>query len=217
MLVLVYFSIGYSVHSFLFSSPGCCTALLFRFSIPKCIKHYPIAILHNCQRVPYSYEDPTPIYCLLLPPFLFLIFSNIPQPCSFCCLDSLADWVIVPHLMYHLLNDNMDHNLPSLVTLVPARPCFAFYLLRHQIYWRFASAIIGYCTHRQTQTAATRIIEWNTHKDILTSPVTCIQQPPVLQWMTKLLYRSFVLLATIIIIFFLSPQRKEIGFAWNGH
>ena len=57
--VQVYFTIGYTINSFQPSSPGQCTALLFWFSISKCIKHYPISILQNWQRVPNPYENPS--------------------------------------------------------------------------------------------------------------------------------------------------------------
>ena len=42
-----------------------------------------------------------PLYCLAPPP-LFQILSNYPNldsHCSFCCLASLAEWVIVSHLI----------------------------------------------------------------------------------------------------------------------
>ena len=112
-LVLVYFTTIYTVHSFLFSSPGWCTALLFWFYVSKCIKHYPIPILHNWQRLPNPYEDPLTLltpYPRTPPPFLFQILSNTTQTCSFCSLISLAECVIMPHLTYYLLNDNMDLN-----------------------------------------------------------------------------------------------------------
>ena len=150
----------------------------------------------------------TPLHCLLPtppppppPPFLFQILSNTTQTCSFCSLISLAECVIMPHLTYYLLNDNMDLNLLSLGTLVPAARCFVFYLLRHQIYWRFGtndtvfgSSIICYCTHRLAHTGGTSIIDW-----------TYVHTAA--EWMNKLLYRSRLFL-TVIINFFLSPKKK---------
>ena len=87
------------IHSLLSLSSDRYKALLFWLSISKCIKHYPISILHNWQMVPNPHEDPT---ILLTPSPLFLsqILSNTPQPCSFCCLVSLAKCVIMSHLMY---------------------------------------------------------------------------------------------------------------------
>ena len=72
--VQVYFTIGYTINSFQPSSPGQCTALLFWFSISKCIKHYPISILQNWQRVPNPYENPSIL--LTTSPPLFLNFSQ---------------------------------------------------------------------------------------------------------------------------------------------
>ena len=70
-LVLVYFIIGYTVHSLQFSSPGWCSALLFWFYISKCIRHYPIEILNNWYSVPNPSKD-SPI--LLTSPLSFFRF-----------------------------------------------------------------------------------------------------------------------------------------------
>ena len=42
--------------------------------------------------------------------------SNLHPHCSFCCLVSLDDWVIAPHLI--LLNDIMDVHMSNLRTLM---------------------------------------------------------------------------------------------------
>ena len=70
-LVLVYFIIGYTVHSLQFSSPGWCSALLFWFYIFKCVRHYPIEILHNWHSVPNPSKD-SPIW--LTSPLSFFRF-----------------------------------------------------------------------------------------------------------------------------------------------
>ena len=89
-LVLVYFTTIYTVHSFLFSSPGWCTALLFWFYVSKCIKHYPVPILHNWQRLPNPYEDPltllTPYPRTPPPPFSFKFCPTLPKPALFVAL-----------------------------------------------------------------------------------------------------------------------------------
>ena len=65
---------------------------------------------HTWQKVPKPsyFRKTTPI----LPTRPFQIFSYplpLPPPhCSFCCLVSLAEWVIAPYLMLFLLNDIMD-------------------------------------------------------------------------------------------------------------
>ena len=78
-----------------------------------------------------------PLSCQPSPPFSNFIDNpqaSTSTACSFCCLVSLTEWVIVPHLCFILLNDIMDLDMSSLGTLVPEEPCCVFYTTRHQIY-----------------------------------------------------------------------------------
>ena len=80
---------------------------------------------HSWQRGPKPpYFMKTPLYCL---PVFFKFCPPPPPPCclqphphcSFCCLVSLAEWVIAPHLRCAiLLNDIMDVHMWTLWTLM---------------------------------------------------------------------------------------------------
>ena len=102
----------------------------------------------------------TPLYCL---PHLFSNFVHSP-PQSFCCLVSLSEWVILPHLMLFYLEsiDVEPWNLRTRRTL----PCVlcnkALTLLRSNT-WRGP-------THP--------------YKYILTPPVMCSQQLSVSHWIS---------------------------------
>ena len=63
--------------------------------------------------------------------------ASYPHPnCSFCCLVSLTERVIVaPHLMRYFTYDIKDLYMSSIGTLVPERPWCVFYGTRHQVYW----------------------------------------------------------------------------------
>ena len=71
-------------------------------------------------------KTPPPLYCLPPPPpssnFVHpppSLLPPTPLHCSFCCLVSLAEWVIASHLRCAiLLNDIMDVQMSSLRTLM---------------------------------------------------------------------------------------------------
>ena len=66
-----------------------------------------------------AYPFPFLKFCPTPPPFPVV---SIPHPhCSFFCLVSLAEWVIVPYLI-HYFNDIMDLHMLSLGTLVQEGP-----------------------------------------------------------------------------------------------
>ena len=65
---------------------------------------------------------PTYVACSPASTLLFLL------PCSF-------GWMC-DHARYNVLHI-IDLNLLSLNILVTAAPCYVFYAIRHQIYWRF--------------------------------------------------------------------------------
>ena len=82
-------------------------------------------LVHYFMKTPY----------IVNPPHFFQILSGPQTPCSFCCLVSLTEWVIVLHLLcYFTLNDIMDLHMSIVGTLVPVPegPCCLFYATRHQ-------------------------------------------------------------------------------------
>ena len=107
---------------------------------------------------PLLYEDPhhyTPyhprLFFLILSnpstPFpLFPVTSNLHPYCSFRCPVPLAEWVIIPDLMWCaiLLNDNMDLHMSSLGTLVPEGPWYVFYAARCQVYGGLIYNVVFY-------------------------------------------------------------------------
>ena len=72
---------------------------------------------------PLFYEDPLLYY--LAPHYPFLNFIQPPFPvtsnshpyCSFCCLVSLADWLIAPHLMCYFTSSISCNKGSSLLCL----------------------------------------------------------------------------------------------------
>ena len=69
---------------------------------------------------------PTPLFQVLSNP-LFSLPCHLPPPpphCSFCCLVSLAEWVIAPHLMCWLLYIMifMDLHMPTPLFQVLSNP-----------------------------------------------------------------------------------------------
>ena len=106
----------------------------------------------------------------------------------------------------------MDLNLSSLGTLVPAAPCFVFYLLRHQIYWRFGTDDMVFWfynlllhTQKNTHRAHKDHRLTRRYKDILTPPVTCTQQLTALHWMNNLLIRKCI------------SQRSTLSFLFKNY
>ena len=112
--------------------------------------HHTKSKVHSWQRgpkPPYSiktplYYLPTPFFKFFSPPSppphppsLFPVNSKPYPHCFFCCLASLAEWVIMPHWWAILLNDTMDLHMSSLGTLVTEGPWCVFYATKCQVYW----------------------------------------------------------------------------------
>ena len=110
-----------------------------------------------------------PQYCLPPPPLFFIKFYPTPLPppfpllsnpythCCFFCLVSLAEWMIVPHLICCiLLNDIRDLQMSSLVTQYQKNldVCFMQQGIRFteawHIVWFFAGTLIWYSIHKHT-------------------------------------------------------------------
>ena len=127
-----------------------------------------------------------PLYCL--PPS----FSNSPY--SFCCLVSLAECLIKPDQCVFSLNDIMDLDLSSLVTLVSWVPCCvlcnkASNLLKvwHPMRW-FLLVLWFDIFH----------IETNTNRDqqtdtCITISTTCQVHVAATYWRSNLLTQKFTL------------------------
>ena len=146
---------------------------------------YRLTWTHRWQRVPNS-----PILWRLslywlppLPPFFFqILFVQAP---FFNCLVSLAEWMIVPHLMCYLLNGIMDVHISSLSTLVQEKPYCVFYATRRQVYWGLTRGFL--------------LVLWlnwanrlpHPYKSILTPPVMWSQQLSVLNCMHNSLILKF--------------------------
>ena len=115
---------------------------------------------------------PPPHYILRRPPhplptphfwdFAQTLSSHRLHPhCSFCCLISLAEWVITP--FYAPLNDIMDLYMSNLDILVPKHHWYVFYATRRQVYWGLThmvfcwySDLISHTrTHAHTKTYST--------------------------------------------------------------
>ena len=114
--------------------------------------------------------------------------SIFPQPLPRCVFVafSFAEYVIVPYLMNYFTEWHDKTTLVEPWYLIPEAPCYVFYATRRQVYYWFdtedmkiASKLIWYHTHKHIQTQLTLgPIDW--HKNILTPPVMCSQQLPVL-------------------------------------
>ena len=148
---------------------------------------------------PLFYKDPL---SWVPPPPLFEILSNhhpaLPQfpvsPTHTRTVLSVLLFLFLNGWSGHIwcaisLNDNMDLHISSLGTLVPEGPWCVFYATRCQVYWDlknnvvFTGTLIGYHTHKNTQTHTTRSEASRlTHpwKYTLTPPVMCSQQLPLL-------------------------------------
>ena len=141
----------------------------------------------------------TPLYCLppisnfVHPPPSFPVASNPHPHSSFCCLVSLAEWVIAPHLMCYftflMILWNL-HIMSGLGTLVSERPWCVFYATKHQVYWGLTHCRYSDLTsHKHIHTrhtvhsGASRLT--HPYKYIFTPPATCSQQLPLLHWMNN--------------------------------
>ena len=173
-LVLVYFTTEYAIHSYIhfcFYHLTGSKLCYFGFPFPSAsnITLFQSFIIGKWCRTLMK----TPLYCSLplLPPLFFQILSKTPQPCSFCCLVSLAESVIMSHLMYYFAQWQYGPKLVELWYLSTSSTllCVLFIkasnLLKIWHWWHgFSGSIICYCTHRKTHTGHTRIIDW--HADI---------------------------------------------------
>ena len=115
-----------------------------------------------------------------------LNFFPTPPPLCFCCLLSFAEYVIMPYLMSYFTEWYDKTTIVEPWYLIPEAPCYVFYATRRQVYCWFdtedmtiASKLIWYYTHKHIQTQLTLgPIDW--YINILTPPVMCSQQLPVL-------------------------------------
>ena len=128
----------------------------------------------------------------------------------------------------------MDLNFLSLGTLVIAAPCCVFYATMYWIYCRFDTdgivfaIILIWChKHRQIHIEHTGTnIFTQTYKYILTPPVMCAQQLPLLHWMNNFLIQNFILQRSTVSLLFknyslveaihlLIRFNKTKSFLWN--
>ena len=118
-------------------------------------------------RPPYI-AYPPPLFFKFSPPSSFPVASNPHAHCSFWCLASLAEWVIMPHLMCYFI-DIMDLHMSSFGTLIPEGPWCVFYATRRQVYWGLTYSVV-FCwyfdlisyAHNDTQGP----VDWHTHINI---------------------------------------------------
>ena len=118
-----------------------------------------------------AYHPPPP------PPLFFKFWSTSPP-------NTLT---IILTACYVLHNDVMDRHKLNLSTFVPQGPCGVFYGIRFRLPEVYFAG--SWFDITQTKTHNTNgPIDWHKpYKYILTSPVTCSQQLPVLHWMHNLL------------------------------
>ena len=147
----------------------------------------------------------TPLYFLPSPFFNFFFRpSLLPAIClhpnwSICCLLSLAESMIAPHLCAILLDDIMDVHMSSFRTLMH------FYATSGEIYWGLTHDVV-FCLysdmishththiHTQRHTAhpgASRLT--HPYKYIFIPTVMCSQQLSLLHWMKKSLVSKIFL------------------------
>ena len=141
----------------------------------------------GCLWRPLYIAYPPPFSNFVQPPLShFPATSDLHPNCSFCCPVSLAEWVIIPHLMCYLPNDNMDLHMSSLGTLVPEgtfmQQGVRFTEVWH-IMWFFTGTLIWYHKHTHTHThtahsGASRLTL--PHKCIFAPLVMCSKQLPLL-------------------------------------
>ena len=143
----------------------------------------------------------TPLCCL---PYLYQILSNL-SPALFCCLVSLTEWVIMPHLMcYFLLHDIMDLHMSSLGTLVLQRFCGMFHATWHQftefyhMTWFFAGTLIWHHKRKwwhTTHTGANRLRHINIcYHHLLCAQSSCLYYTEwIICW-----YQNFTLLSSML-------------------
>ena len=134
---------------------------------------------------PYFLPIPPPFSNFVEPPSLTFLSPPTPNPrCSFCCPVSLAEWVIMLHLMCNF-NGSMDLHMSSLGILVPEGPWYVFFATRCQGYWSLTHNVDFYWysdliwhTHTNTQahtpdSGSSRLT--HPYKYIFTPPVMCSQ------------------------------------------
>ena len=150
----------------------------------------------------------TPLYFLPSPFFnLFFRPSLLPPIClhpnwSICCLASLAESVIAPHLCAILLDDIMDVHMSSLRTLMH------FYATSGEVYWGLTHDVV-FClysdlishththiyTHKDTQHTQGPV-DWHTHINIYLHQLLCAHSSYLYyiewrnHWYQKFSYRS---------------------------
>ena len=140
------------------------------------------------------------IHLSVLPthPFSNFVQPPIPHPFlppptptpyySSCCLVSLGEWVIAPHLI--LLNDIMDVHMSSLRTLMRVLRNQASNLLKSNAWCGFLLVLWFDVTYKNTHikkhtahSGASRL----TRPYIFTPTLMCSQQLALLHWMNNLL------------------------------
>ena len=137
-----------------------------------------------------------PIKILYGSPLLF----SLPRFFGWMC-DHPKSKVLLYYIMDPMLNDIMEPNLSSVGALVTEEHCCVFYAARYQIYCRFDTNNMTFVStliwdHIQTNMHRRHRDQQNdTHryKYIITPPVMCTHQLPVLHWMNNLLRQKFTL------------------------
>ena len=148
----------------------------------------------GCLWRPLYIAYPPPFSNFVQPPLShFPATSDLHPNCSFCCPVSLAEWVIIPHLMCYLPNDNMDLHMSSLGTLVPEgtfmQQGVRFTEVWH-IMWFFTGTLIWYHKHTHTHTHTQHTqgpVDWHSHINVYLHHLLCAQSSYLyyIKWLNK--------------------------------
>ena len=114
--------------------------------------------IHSWERVPNPFSMKTPLFPILLthpPPPLFPVTSKPYPHCSFSWLVSLAEWMIMPHLMLFYL-------MIWIYTYQALGPWCVFHATRWGLTHNFTGTLIWYHTQKYTQHTQGPV-DWHTH------------------------------------------------------
>ena len=126
-----------------------------------------------------AYPSPPPFSKFFHPPFP--VMSNPHPHCSFCCLVSLAEWVIALHLMCYFTEryHRCTHVKPYDLDACFMQQGLKFTEVWHRM-WFFTGTLIWSPSHTQTQTHTQRhtahsgFSRWtHPYKHIFTPTVMC--------------------------------------------